>query len=78
MKRLSRILKLLSVSILLTIAVFSCEKENKICWHCTFGFGSNGYVKPPLDTCIDGNINLNEVIFVDVSGNIIPSDCSKK
>ena len=78
MKRLSTILKLLAVSILLIIAVLSCEKDNKICWHCTFGFGANGYVKPPLDTCIDGNINLDEVIFVDVSGSIIPSDCSKK
>ena len=78
MKRLSTILKLLAVSILLIIAVFSCEKDNKICWHCTFGFGSNGYVKPPLDTCIDGNINVDEVIFVDVPGNIISSACSKK
>ena len=78
MKRLSTILKLLALPTLLTIAVCSCEKDNKICWHCTFGFGSNGYVKPPLDTCIDSNINFDEVIFVDVSGNIISCDCSKK
>ena len=78
MKRLSTILKLLAVSILLIIAVFSCEKDNKIYWHCTFGFGSNGYVKPPLDTCIDGNINPDEVFFADVPGNIISSACSKK
>jgi hypothetical protein len=78
MKILSTIFKLLALSILLTIAFFSCEKDNKICWHCTFGVGPNGYVKPPLDTCIDGNINLDEVIFVDLSGNIISSDCSKK